>query len=313
MSNEDLKSQEIRRLTTPLTIRNNKVYDDKGKLLKCVETVSDVRFIIEPDNSLLTDNEILQYAPESKSAAKIRLKRGKGDYADVLLIYESVPWAVTFYYVVILSLSVLVGFYGDLFIKVILLILFIFPLLILYHIFNLNRYIGKSGSTQNKSSGNTSSKTSNINEDPDLGNINMGKSDVEDGPLNSLQSFRKEAYNLKVLFDVKENSVKDLIEKKFDPPQITYDKFITLVDNSHFVFYKQYDAIIDITQFASEDNEDVRKELNLKLQNMKDIINYIEELTNELVLNINDDNSNEEVKELLEEMENLVDSVKEYE
>ena len=46
---------------------------------------------------------------------------------------------------------------------------------------------------------------------------------------------------------------------------------------------------------------------------MKDIINYIEDLTNELVLNINDNNSNEDVKNLLDEMQDLVSSVKEYE
>lgn len=315
MSNEDLKSQEIRRLTTPLTIKNNKVYDDKGKLLKCVETVSDVRFIIEPDDSLLSDKEILQYAPESKTAAKIRLKMGIGDYTDVLLVNESIPWAVAFYYVVIISLSALVGFYGDLFIKIITLLLYIVPLLVLYYLFNLNRYIGKTNSSKKKQTENTSSNknpNSNINNEVGVENIDMEKSIEENGPLKSLQSFKKEANNLKVLFDVKEGSVKDLIEKKFEPPQITYDKFISLVDNSHSVFYKQYDAVIEITQFASEDNEDVRNELNLKIQYMKDIINYIEDLTNELVLNINDDDSDEEVKDLLEEMENLVDSVKEY-
>ena len=57
----------------------------------------------------------------------------------------------------------------------------------------------------------------------------------------------------------------------------------------------------------------MRNELNLKIQNMKDIINYIEDLTNELVLNINDNNSNEDVKNLLDEMQDLVSSVKEYE
>ena len=143
--------------------------------------------------------------------------------------------------------------------------------------------------------------------------MNIKEPEIETGPLNSLKSFENQAYNLKVLFDVKESSVKELIAKKFEPPQITYDKFISLVDNSHKVFYKQYDSVIEIALFASEDNEKVRNELNLKIQNMKDIINYIEDLTNELVLNINDNNSNEDVKNLLDEMQDLVSSVKEYE
>ena len=46
---------------------------------------------------------------------------------------------------------------------------------------------------------------------------------------------------------------------------------------------------------------------------MKAIINQIEDLTNELVINISsDEESTEEVKNLIDEMENLIDSVKEY-
>ena len=46
---------------------------------------------------------------------------------------------------------------------------------------------------------------------------------------------------------------------------------------------------------------------------MKAIIDQIEELTNELVINLSsDDKTNEDVKNLLEEMENLISSVKEY-
>ena len=46
---------------------------------------------------------------------------------------------------------------------------------------------------------------------------------------------------------------------------------------------------------------------------MKTIINQIEDLTNELVINLNsNDEKTEEVKNLLDEMENLISSVKEY-
>ena len=46
---------------------------------------------------------------------------------------------------------------------------------------------------------------------------------------------------------------------------------------------------------------------------MKTIIDHIDKLTNELVININeDDNTEEEVKNLLSDMKSLIDSVKEY-
>lgn len=46
---------------------------------------------------------------------------------------------------------------------------------------------------------------------------------------------------------------------------------------------------------------------------MKRIINQIEDLTNELVINISsDENSKDDVDDLLDDMEILIDSVKEY-
>jgi len=64
---------------------------------------------------------------------------------------------------------------------------------------------------------------------------------------------------------------------------------------------------------AAEDTQRVREEINNKIEAMKTIINQIEDLTNELVINISsDDEASEEVKNLLEDMENLTDSVKEY-
>ena len=92
MSGEITKAQEIKRLTTPLKFRDSKAYDCEGNLIKCVETISDVRFIIEPRSGILTDDEILQYAPDSKAASKIRLDRGIGNIQDALLVHESLPW-----------------------------------------------------------------------------------------------------------------------------------------------------------------------------------------------------------------------------
>ena len=40
-----------------------------------------------------------------------------------------------------------------------------------------------------------------------------------------------------LIFEVKEKVVKQLIEKKFEPPQITYDKFMTAVKKCNGVLY----------------------------------------------------------------------------
>ena len=57
----------------------------------------------------------------------------------------------------------------------------------------------------------------------------------------------------------------------------------------------------------------VDAELENKISILKSIIDQIEDLTNELVININsDEESHDNVKNLVDDMEDLIDSVKEY-
>ena len=292
------KAHEIKRLSTPLTIKDSKAYDDGGNLINCSETLSDVRFVLEPTPGILTDNEILQYAPQSKAACEVRLKRGAGSISDVLFLHESIPWVFAFYYVVLISLSVIVVFGGNKLLMFVLLILFVLPLAYLYLTFNVNRYPKKAIKQTQKAQKNIKQE---VKSQP-----------IIDSSLDSLKRYEREVNNLKTLFDVKEGVVRDLIKKRFEPPQITYDKFISIIDSSHKLFYNQADAALNIIRLAVEDTPRVEKEIENKIDAMKKIINQIEELTNELVININDDHTTEEVNSLIEDMENLIGSVKEY-
>ena len=300
MSIETPKSKEIKRLTTPLKFRDFKAYDSEGKLIKCSETLSDVRFIVEPKKGIFTDNEILQYAPQSKSASAIRLKRGAGSYQDVLLIHESLPWILGLYYVVLLCFTVLIFTSKNAVAMYVLLVLVILPLLYLYYILNLKNY-----------SKNNIVKHVKKPKKEEKAIVNTQKVDSEG--LDSLQTYKKEIENLNVLFDVKEEVVRELITKRFEPPQITYDKFISSIDSCHKLFYAQSEAALNIINLAAEDTPRVQSEIKSKIDAMKKIINQIEDLTNELVINISSsEESAEEVKNLLDDMENLIGSVKEY-
>ena len=300
MSIETPKSKEIKRLTTPLKFRDFKAYDSEGKLIKCSETLSDVRFIVEPKKGILTDNEILQYAPQSKSASAIRLKRGAGSYQDVLLIHESLPWILGLYYVVLLCLTIPIFTSKNAVAMYVLLVLVILPLLYLYYILNLKNY-----------SKNNIVKRIKKPKKEEKAIVNTQKVDSEG--LDSLQTYKKEIENLNVLFDVKEDVVRKLIKKRFEPPQITYDKFISSIDSCHKLFYAQSEAALNIINLAAEDTPRVQSEIKSKIDAMKKIINQIEDLTNELVINISSsEESAEEVKNLLDDMENLIGSVKEY-
>lgn len=306
MSGENLKAQEIKRLTTPLNLYNSKAFDCEGNLINCVETLSEVKYIIEPRKGILTDDEIMQYAPESKAASEIKLKRGIGNVSDVLLVHESLPWLLGIYYVILICVCLPVIFTKNTMMMFIILILLIIPLIYLYYIFNLKNYNKTKKSRplpkQDMPKASKQTKTA-VNE--------VSKPKTE--KINSLSDYEKEIDNLKVVFDVKEDVVRKLIEKRFEPPQITYDKFMSMIDSCHKLFYAQVDSVDNIINLAVEDTPRIRKELDNKIDIMKTIINQIEDLTNELVININSDKkSDEEVKVLLDDMEDLISSVKEY-
>lgn len=301
MSSETPKSNEIKRLTTPLTIKDFKAYDSEGNLLKCSETLSDVRFIVEPKQNILNDNEILQYAPQSKSASQIRLKRGFGNIQDILLVHESLPWILGLFYVVLICIAVPVTFSKNIVGMYLILVLVILPLLYLYYIFNHKKYAKDTVKKQVKESKKkveTSVSTT---------------ADEKSSGMDSFKRYEKEISNLKVAFNVKEKVVRELIEKRFEPPQITYDKFMSSIDNCHKLFYAQSDAASNIIDLAVEDTPRVQDEIEGKIDAMKKIIDQIEDLTNELVINISSSGeSTDEVKNLLDDMENLIESVKDY-
>lgn len=298
MLDENNKAQEIKRLTTPLKYKNSKVYDSEGNLISCVESISDVQYIREPKEGFLSENEILQYASHSKAASRIRLERGFGDMTDVLLVHESLPWLAGLYYVILIAVAIPVVYMANKLIMFILLILAIVPLLYLYRVFNV--------------------KTYRISEDKRISGASDVKKTVNSSHaqitgLESLKKYETEVEKLTAEYDEKESAVKGLIEKRFKPPQITYDRFMTTIDSCHELFYTQADAALNISQLAVEDTPKVEKELEDKIDSMKKIIDQIEDLTNELVINISSDKeSGDDVKTLLDDMENLIGSVKDY-
>lgn len=303
MSGKITKAQEIKRLTTPLTFKDSKAYDCEGKLISCVETLSEIKYIVEPREGILSDDEIMQYAPESKAASQIRLKRGFGDLSDMLLVHESLPWLLGLYYVILLSISLPILFNRNLFFSVIILVLFIVPILYAYRAFNLKTYRPKDTAESQKRD---TSKA-------DKGDEKVTVDIDEEMHLESLKQYEVEINNLKVLFEVKEDVARQLVAKKFKPPQITYDRFILMIDKCNDLFYSQADTALNIIKLAAEDTPRIRKEVENKIDSMKRIIDQIEDLTNELVINIStDSDSKQEVQVLLDDMEDLIGSVKDY-
>jgi uncharacterized Zn finger protein (UPF0148 family) len=75
---EDLKKEEINRLVD-MNVSWDEQIDSQSVIHGKVK---------EPREGILTDDEILKYAPKSKSAAKIRINKGNYSVSDKVRIHE---------------------------------------------------------------------------------------------------------------------------------------------------------------------------------------------------------------------------------
>lgn len=274
---EDLREKEIKRLTDSLGSE-------------------------EPVKGILTDDEILKYAGESKYASEIRLKRGIGTFKDKRKVHDEIEiiWCMFPFPIGI----VLGGFaLSGILIAQILFVGFI----IFFSIYTIYYFYLKDYTKEN-----LDAHENHIEEST---KISPGDIPIENNPsLKSFNIYKTQIKDLKNLYDVKEKIAKELIGKRFTPPQITYDKFISAVDNCTDLFNNQVEVISNMINLASEHTPKIDYEIETRINILKSIIEKIDSLTNELVVNIGQSQSEEDetVKNLLEDMENLIGSIKDY-
>lgn len=139
------------------------------------------------------------------------------------------------------------------------------------------------------------------------------KKTVRTKPASSdFDEYRAKLNELKRVYQYKETKVRELIEKKFEPPQLTYTRFITSVDNCTEIFDTQADEVESIINLSTELNARIKEELDTKIGVMESIIDKLNELSSELILALDDDEEDHETSNVIDEMENLIRSVKDY-
>lgn len=124
--------------------------------------------------------------------------------------------------------------------------------------------------------------------------------------------YKNHIEELKNDFDSKAADTRDLIEKRFEPPQLTYTRFIGVVDKSSDVFNHQFESAMNMINLAGEYSAKIDNELKSKIKILTSIIDKLEDLESELVVTMDDANE-DEVNNLFDEMSDLVKSVKDYE
>lgn len=148
--------------------------------------------------------------------------------------------------------------------------------------------------------------------------INLKKESVdvksEDGVVPAFQFYKKQFNELEEIYPQKEKNAMELIEKRFAPPQLTYNRFKRVVDDSHETFYSQLNAGYNILEMSNEYSTKVEDELKNKLLVLNSIIKGLDKLSEELILNITkiETESEDELDNLFEEVSRATGSVKAY-
>jgi hypothetical protein len=131
----------------------------------------------------------------------------------------------------------------------------------------------------------------------------------------SLKIYERQIRELESLYQIKEKFASELIKKRFSPPQITYDRFMSMINSCNALFYSHVESTLNIIDVATDHTPKVDEELKKRLNTLKSIVEKIDELTNELAINLGSSDKesySDDVKCLLDDMQKLVNSVKEY-
>ena len=112
-------------------------------------------------------------------------------------------------------------------------------------------------------------------------------------------------------YDVKVAKALELVKKEFDPSEMSYNNFISTINNSNNVFYNNIEVALNIIDLASKPSNRIKKELDDKLDTLNEIISKLEDFIDELIIHISD-KSKKEVNDLTKELDDLINSVKDY-
>ena len=127
--------------------------------------------------------------------------------------------------------------------------------------------------------------------------------------------FKNRVRSLRETYETKEAKVMELLEKKFPAGQISYYRFKDEVDNCRVSFFKEADSAQSMIDLSDEYSDKIASELKNKIKTLESIIGKLNDLKSEFIISIInvDDDGDEEIKNLIDEMNDLIDSVKDYE
>ena len=157
----------------------------------------------------------------------------------------------------------------------------------------------KPNNTFNTTTSNTTSTTTTTTSNTTSKNYSYYKNQVEE---------------LKKTYETKEEKVLELLEKKFPNGQMTYGRFRGEVDVCRVNFFKEAEAAENMINLSDGYSEKIAEALKEKISTLQSIVAKMNDLQSELIISISngDEGSDEEIDNLIKEMNDLIDSVKDY-
>lgn len=127
--------------------------------------------------------------------------------------------------------------------------------------------------------------------------------------------YKNQIKKLKERYETREKHVLQLLEEKFPDGQLSYHRFREEVDSCRVSFFREADAAETMIELSDEYSDKIAKELKNKVKILEEIVGKMSDLQSELIISISngEDDSGEEIKNLVHEMNELIKSVKDYE
>ena len=131
--------------------------------------------------------------------------------------------------------------------------------------------------------------------------------------IPEFKGYNDKITELKDTFNKKEDNITNLINNRFTKEELTYDRFTSVINNCHKIFYHHADSATSIINLAPEYSERLDESVKGKISILESINGEMNNLIEELIIHEGDDNkSDEDLKELFSNMDNLINSVKDY-
>lgn len=144
--------------------------------------------------------------------------------------------------------------------------------------------------------------------------IQCGKKVVQDEtPVKvNVSKYVDEVDRLEQEYNIKQSRATELVNKLFDPNHMSYDKFSSAITRSNQLFANQVIIARKMLEFDDE-TQIIEHEIVNKIKTLNSFIDKMGNLTDELVIQMSSNKEdNEEIENLFDEMDDLINSVKDY-